>query len=247
MNSAQSSPVTSAQGFVATQWSVVLRAARDSSEQSASALDEICRAYWPPLYAFLRRNGHSPPDAQDLTQSFFAALLEKEFLKDVHPDKGRFRSFMLAALKHFAANERDKAQALKRGGGLKFQPLDFDDAETRYCAEATRQLSPDRLFERAWAFTLLDRVLKRLQNEYVASGKNELHTMLKDSVLGGKNSQTYEEIAQKLGTSEGAVKVAAHRMRTRYRELLREEIAATVTDSKEIDDELRHLFSVIAG
>src|SRR3954470_15999964 len=230
--------------FATTRWSVVLKAGA-SSPAADDALARLCRAYWYPLYAFVRRQGHSPHDAQDLTQGFFARLLEKNDLAAVDRSKGKFRSFLLAAMKHFLANEWDRARALKRGGGVTLISIDDAEAEGRYAHEAAEQSTAEQLFDRRWALTLLDQVLARLETEMAVAGKRATFDALKFS-LTGEQAAAYEEIARRLGTTEGALKVAIHRLRDRYRTLLREQIADTVGSTADVDEELRHLFSALS-
>jgi RNA polymerase sigma-70 factor (ECF subfamily) len=222
---------------------VVLAAGRGASPQAARALEELCRTYWYPLYAYVRRRGYDSHEAEDLTQEFFARLLAKNYLADVDREKGKFRSFLLASLKHFLANEWDRAQAKKRGGSHTHVSLDARLAETRYRSEAADELSADKLLDRQWAIALLEQVLARLSAEYTAADKGEVFEQLKNSLTGTKDSIPYVTVASKLGTTEGAVKVAVHRLRQRYRKLLREEIAHTVASPAEIDEEIRHLFA----
>lgn len=243
--SQENGPARGSAGFEATRWSVVLAAGRDDGAQAA-ALDHLCRTYWYPLYAFVRRQGRSADDAQDLTQAFFARLIAKRDLAAADPARGRFRSFLLAAMKHFLANEWDKARALKRGGGAHVTSLDAGDAETRYLREPADPATPERIFERRWALTLLDEVLHRLRAEHEARGQRVLFEELKDTLAGGGGADGHAATAGRLCMSEGAVKVAAHRLRRRYRDLLRAEIAATVNDPRDVDDELRHLFAVLS-
>jgi len=233
-----------AKSFPSTLWTVVLHAGGDDSKQAGAALAKLCQAYWYPLYAFVRRRGYSPHDAQDLTQAFFLQLLEKHGLERVDPEQGRFRTFLLAALKNFLANEWDKSQAQKRGGGQTFVSLEPRNAESRYQLEPSHDLTPERHFERQWALTLLDKVLATLRDEYHADGKADLFEELK-TVLGGQRG-TYAEIAVRLGRTEGAIKVAAHRMRQRYRELMRAQIAQTVSEA-DVEDELRELLAALSG
>lgn len=233
--------------FATTHWSLVLAAGRRASPESADALVALCRAYWYPLYAFVRRQGYRPEDAQDLTQAFFARLLEKNYLADADRQRGKFRSFLLAALKHFLANERDRARARKRGGGQTVLSLDFAVAETRYGHEPADPMTPERLFERRWALTLLDRVLGRLQDEHVAAGKGPWFERLKEFLTREPGATSYRDVAQRAGTTEGAVKVAVHRLRKRYRQLLEEEIGHTVTRPEEVEDELRQLFTALSS
>ena len=233
--------------FVTTHWSAVVSAGRNDTTRAGDALAKLCQTYWFPLYAYARRRGHSPEDAQDLTQEFFARLLEKNWVGDADQSKGRFRSFLLLAMNRFLSDEWDKARAQKRGGGVPLVPLQFDTAETRYGVEPADNVTPERSFERRWALTLLEDVLKRLQAEYEAEGKAALFAALNPCLVGERTSQPYVELASKLGMNEGAVKSAVHRLRQRYRQLLRDEIAQTVADPAEVDDELRHLFAVLAG
>lgn len=232
--------------FATTHWSVVVTAARRESPQAAEALDALCRDYWYPLYAFVRRQGRTPEDAQDLTQAFFAHLLRKAFLDGVGPEKGRFRSFLLACLKHFLTDEWEKARTSKRGGACPEQRLDLDQAEERYRVEGRVETSPESLFERRWALDLLDRVLARLRQEARTAGRDTLFEDLQACLLGEHPNETYAQVGARLGLSETAVKVAVHRMRRRYRDLLREEIAHTVARPEEVDEEMRYLFEVVS-
>jgi len=206
----------------------------------------LCRAYWFPLYAFLRRQGKSPPDAEDLTQGFMLHLLEKDTLSRVQREKGKFRSFLLASLQYFLANERDKQQAQKRGGGAKLVELDNQNAEDRYLAELVDNLDPAKVFERRWATTLLERVLSRLEAEFTEPGRRERFQELQIFLLGEPRSLSYAEAGKRLGIKEGAVKVAVLRLRQRFGELLRAEIASTVATPEEVEEELRHLFATLA-
>jgi RNA polymerase sigma-70 factor (ECF subfamily) len=231
--------------FPATRWSLVLAAKEGASPGARKALAELCQTYWYPLYAFVRRQGHGHEPAQDLTQEFIARLLEKDGFASVDPGRGRFRSFLLAACKHFLANEYDRATARKRGGGRAALPLDFADAEGRYGHEPAHALTPERLFDRRWALALLDAVLARLRREYESAGRGEIFDQLKGH-LTGDGGRPSAEIAAALGMREGAVKVAAHRLRVRYRDLLRDEIGQTLADPAEVDDEIRALFAALA-
>jgi RNA polymerase sigma factor (sigma-70 family) len=233
--------------FAGTHWTSVLNAGRSDSTQARSAMERLCQAYWQPIYAFIRREGHGPEDAEDLTQEFFTRLLAKNFLRNVDPTKGRFRSFLLAAVKHFLANEYDKARAQKRGGGVSLIPIERAAAETSYRREPVETVTPDKLFERRWALTLLENVLKLLREEYTSQGKTALFEALKATLTGERSSLPYSELGSKLGMSEGAVKVAVHRLRQRYREILREEIAHTVASPPEIDEEIRALFAALGS
>lgn len=231
--------------FSATHWSVVLRAA-GSQPGAGEALTELCQRYWYPLYAYVRRRGNSPHDAQDLTQSFFARLLEKRLLERVDPAKGKFRSFLLTAMKNFLLDEWNKAKAQKRGGGSNMISIDEALAEEQYAREPTDGITPDQLYERRWTMTLLDQAMARLESEYRQAGKAELFDALHGSLLGAKES-SYGEVGERLELAEGAVKVAAHRLRKRFRGHLREEIAATVGEEADIDAELQELFAVLRG
>ena len=232
--------------FATTRWTVVLTAGRGSTPQADMALEELCRTYWYPLYAFIRRHGRTREDAEDLTQSFFVRFLEKNYLEGLNSDKGRFRAFLLAALKHFLANEWDKANRLKRGGGLRPLSLDWQSADTRYQIDPADNLSPDKLYDRAWAVTLLERVIGRLRDESAADGRSELFEQLKPFLMVGKSAIPYAQAAAKLELSEGAIRVAVHRLRRRYRQLLREEIGQTLADPALVEEELRALFSAFA-
>lgn len=231
--------------FATTHWSVVLTAGRARSPQSAEALEDLCRTYWYPLYAYVRRRGYSVEDAQDLTQAFFAHLLSRDFLGGVGPEKGRFRSFLLACLKHYLADEWEKARAAKRGG-VGFEGwLDLEQAEDRYQLEACVEASPENMYERRWALDLLDRTLGRLRQDAPASGRDAVCDELQGCLLGERPEETYAQLGMRLGMSETAVKVAVHRLRRRYRELLRDEIAHTVTRLEEVEEELRYLFRIV--
>ena len=233
--------------FAPTRWTLVAAAGRRSSPNSQQALATLCETYWYPLYAYVRRRGHSPEDAQDLTQAFFAKLIARQDLGAVDRAKGKFRSFLLASLKHFLANEWDKRQAQKRGGGHTFIALDAQSAETRYALEPAHDLTADKLFERRWALTLLDEALQQLRAQYAAAGKERLFELLKATLTGECSTIPYSAIAAQLGLTEGAVKVAVHRLRQRYRDQLRAEIAHTVAGPAEVEDEVRHLFAVLSG
>jgi RNA polymerase sigma-70 factor (ECF subfamily) len=224
---------------------MVLRASASSSPQSAAALAALCESYWYPLYAFARRQGHDSVEAQDLTQSFFARLLEKRDLAGVDRGKGRFRAFLLASLRHFLLNEWDKARAAKRGGGLTKLALDFDAAEGRYRFEPSHERTAEAIFDRAWALTMLDQVRARVRSEYEAEQKQKQLELLQTFLSGDGAVASYREVGQRLGMTEAAVKVAVHRLRRRFRELLREEISHTVASEQDIDDEIRDLFDAL--
>jgi RNA polymerase sigma factor (sigma-70 family) len=232
-----------AKSFPTTCWTMVLHAGNRPSPESSEALVYLCRAYWHPLYAFIRFRGHSAHDAQDLTQAFFAHLLEHQALNTIDRDKGKFRSFLLASLKNFLANEYDKDNAQKRGGGHTLHSLDFASAESRMQIEPSHNLTPEKAFDRQWAITLLDHVLAVLRTEYESAGDAPFFDELKATITG--DADTYAEIALRTGRTAGAIKVAAHRLRRRYRDLLRAEIAQTV-DAAEIDEELQHLMAAVS-
>jgi RNA polymerase sigma-70 factor (ECF subfamily) len=240
-----SSSRASAAAFAATQWTRVFLAREGKSTEARKALGDLCQAYWYPLYAFIRRCGYTREDAQDLAQEFFARLLTRNWLAQVDESKGRFRSFLLAALKHFLANELDKARALKRGGAQRFISLDGVTAETRYQLEPAHSESPDKIFERRWAIQLLEKALVALQQELAKEGKGAVFDELKDCLAGSRESIPYAELAPRLGVTVGTLKVMVHRFRGRYRELLREEVSRTVAESTQIESEMRHLLEIL--
>ena len=229
--------------FATTHWSLVAEAGGIASPECHAALSTLCELYWYPLYAFVRRKGYQAAEAQDLTQSFFAELLEKDRLQLVDRQRGRFRSFLLASLNNFISNQRRAATAQKRGGRQDVLSIDFDDGETRYQREPVDKETPETIFERRWTMTLLDRAIGRLRSEFEASGKLALFDQLKLHLGGDPEAIAYGELAESLQMTTGAVKAAAHRMRKRCRDLLRAEIAQTVSDLGEIDDELHELFA----
>jgi RNA polymerase sigma-70 factor (ECF subfamily) len=231
--------------FEQTRWSMVVAAASDDSTSARRALQHLCSLYWYPLYAYVRREGHSADDAQDLTQEFFARLIEKNWLESVDPAKGKFRSFLLAAMRHFLCNEWDRSHCWKRGGGETPISLDAASAESRYALEPADQATAEKIFERRWALTLLEEVLGRLRREFAAVGKASLFEALEVALIGEKIA--YAEIAARLQLKEGAVRVAVHRLRQRYRDLVRAEIAETVADESQVHAELRHLFAALSG
>ena len=231
--------------FASTQWSLVLAATELTDPASRTALARLFEAYWFPLYAFARRRRIAAEDAKDAVQAFFAALLEKNGLRTVEPDRGRFRSFLLGAFRHFLANRRDHAAALKRGGGVADLSLDLAGAEARYGREPVDDQAPDRLYERRWALTVVDRGLGRLRRECEAAGKGARFDQLKGFLTGDRGRGNVSEVAQRLEMSDGAVRVAVHRLRRRFGELLRDEIAATVDQRSEVDAEMRHLLRVL--
>lgn len=231
--------------FATTHWSVVLAAGRPKSASYQQALETLCQTYWFPLYAYLRRQGYDSHQAEDYTQAFFADLLAKGGLRLADPKRGKFRSFLLTSLKHFLSNERARARAKKRGGGRKVLSLDFENAESQYALEPRDELSPEKLFERSWALTVLARTMARLQAEAVSTNKLKLFDHLKNYLTAEKGSVPYHDAAAELDMTEGAVRVAIHRLRRRYRELLRDEIAQTVTSDDQIDEEIRDLFTAL--
>ena len=235
--------------FNSTQWSLVLAAAERSTPASENALSSLCAAYWTPLYAYIRRLGYEVPEAQDMTQAFFTRLLEKNYLADVKREKGKFRTFLLTSLNHFLANEWDRKQAQKRGGNVTIIPLEMDSAEGYYRTDKADHLTPEKLFERRWALTMIDHALKRLEEEFTASGKARIFNSLKVFLTGADGELTYNQAANELGMSESAIKSAVHRLRRRFRELMRAEIAQTIMrpDSPdEIDAEIRSLLSALS-
>lgn len=232
--------------FVSTHWSVVLKAADSSAPDSTESLEKLCQTYWYPLYAYVRRMGSSPEDAEDLTQGFFTRFLEKKYLRSVDPGKGRFRSFLLASLKHFCAKEWRREKAEKRGGHYPAVSLDGLTAEERYRLEPADRLTAEDIYERRWAMTVLQTALERLAAECRANGKEALYEALKGALSGDADLKGYLEIGARLNLSADAVKTAVHRLRQRYRSQLRSEVANTVADSREVDQELRHLLTVLS-
>ncbi len=231
--------------FATTHWSAVLAAGGASSPGSQEALEKLCRAYWYPLYAYVRRKGYDAHDAEDLTQEFFARLLARNFLRVADRSKGKFRSFLLGSLEHFLAREWTKSHAQKRGGGRAILSLDETDAEDRYRLEPAHELTAEKIYNRRWATTLLDHAMSRLREECAANRKGDLLGKLETFLSGERGETSYADIAAALATSEGAIKVAIHRLRQRYGELVRVEVAQTVSTSEEADEELQFLFSVL--
>ncbi|HET6407262.1 MAG TPA: sigma-70 family RNA polymerase sigma factor [Chthoniobacteraceae bacterium] len=232
--------------FVSTRWTQVLAAADPEHPEAREALEELCSTYWRPLYCYVRRQGHGPADSEDLTQGFFARLLRLESLAQVRRERGRFRAFLLASMKHYLADERDRECAEKRGAG-RIVPLETGDAETRFRVDPIDPaLTPDQVFDREWAIALLERVTTQLQSDY-ADGQRELFAALSFCLTGSQSDVPYAELATRLGMNEPAIRVAVHRMRKRYREILRDEVASTVNGPEEVDDELRQLRRALAG
>jgi RNA polymerase sigma-70 factor (ECF subfamily) len=231
---------TSHRQFATTHWSVVLAARDGSPEQAARAWERLCTSYWYPLYAYLRRTGHAPHDAQDFTQSFLARMIERRDLASVVRERGKFRSFLLGLLKHFLSDEWKRASAQKRGGGQQLVSIDEEAAESKYRIDPAHHTTPDVEFDRQWGFTVLERVLERLRKSYEERERGDLFAALQPA-LGGGVTMKYADIAGALGVSENTVKVAAHRLRKEFGEILRDEIAQTVSDEREIDEEIRQL------
>lgn len=225
----------------------MLAAGQTESPQAAEALEKLCRSYWYPLYVYVRRCGYGPEDAQDLTQAFFARLLARNYVSAVEPEKGKFRWFLLCAVKRFLLKERDRAHALKRGGDVTFVPFDGQQAENRYRLEPTGPTAPDRLFDRAWAIALIEKAHALLREEYLADGKGDLFEQLKGFLSWDQSDMTYAEVGEALQMSEGAVKVAVHRLRRRLGDLLREQIAQTVQSPAELEEEMQHLRRLFSG
>ena len=239
---AQSHTATAAGRFAVTHWSAIARAGGPDSPAATEALQDLCQTYWYPLYAFARRGGWSPSDAEDLTQSFFARLLAQKLITRADPSKGRFRTFLLTLFKRFLANEWNRTHAQKRGGYAATVSIDVDLAESRFRAEPAGAGQPDVLYERQWAVALLDRVMSRLQDEYSASGRGKLFEHLESCLTRDVTALSYSEIAARLNVTEAAVKMAMQRVRARYQSLLREEIGKTVASPDQVEPELKHLF-----
>jgi RNA polymerase sigma factor (sigma-70 family) len=231
--------------FTTTHWSIVWTAKRFDSPKAAEALEKLCRAYWPPLYNYIRREGYRTEDAQDLTQEFFRRVLGKNQLAHLKHQDGKFRCFLLTLLKNFLSDERDRAGALKRGGGQSFISLDEFAAEDGHPLEPADSLTPEQVFERRWAQALMDRAVKRLKDQYAAAGKTELFEVLKDLQPGRHGVSNYAEVGKRLGLSENGVKSAVHRFRQQHHRILREEISETVAHPQEIEEEIRHLIEVV--
>ena len=233
--------------FETTRWSLVLAAGRDRDGRSAEALASLCEVYWYPVYALIRRQGYAADESADLTQEFFVRVLEKNYVAAADPARGRFRAFLSASARHFLANERDRARTLKRGGPQPPVSLELETAEGRYQIEPRDDLTPEKLFDRRWALVLLDRVLSRLRDEHRSSGQDELFNRLKGFLTGDNAGVKYAELAAAVGTTEGAIKVAVHRLRRRFRALLILEIRETVSDPAEVNAEIEYLLKALGG
>jgi RNA polymerase sigma-70 factor (ECF subfamily) len=230
--------------FETTQWSLVVAAGDSRQPGSRDALADLCQSYWYPLYAFLRRRGYPHEEAEDLVQGFFAQLLDKNYLRAADRERGRFRSFLLASLKNYAANEWDRKKAKKRGGDATTLSLDFETAEGRYHVEPSDEQTPEQVFDRGWAMAQLGQVLERMRSE---EGDSERIEVLEGFLTGESDDVRYKDVAGRLGMTEGAVKVAVHRLRQRFGKMLREEVARTLDDPADVDDEIRHLFAAFEG
>ena len=235
-----------ARTFVTTRWTVVLSARDNDSTTKAEALAKLCETYWYPLYAYVRRRGYAPPAAQDLTQEFFAQLLEKDFLRAVDPTRGRFRSFLVMAIDRFLTKEWVRSHRLKRGG-VPLVSLDAEAGERRYLAEPADNLTPERIFERRWALSLVERSVQRLREKCSTPEKRRLFDCVQGLLAGDREDAPYEGLASELGLTRNALKVAVHRLRQRHRALLREEVRETVGSAEEVDEEIRHLLSVLSA
>jgi RNA polymerase sigma factor (sigma-70 family) len=232
--------------FATTRWSLVLAAGQRSKDARASeALENLCLIYWYPLYAYVRRRGYAPGDAEDLTQEFFARLLARDYLARADPHAGKFRSFLLAGINYLLSDERDKASRLKRGGGRKVISFDEEAAEARYRLEPEDQMTPERVFERSWVTTLIERAARNLREEYAAAGRAGLYDQLTEFRLDASGQRAYGEVAAQLGQSESSVKSAILRLRRRHRQLVRAEIAQTVADPSDVDNEIRYLLRML--
>ena len=239
-------PPPRARRFATTRWSLVLAAGRQTHLQSAEALSSLCEMYWYPVYALIRRQGYSADDGADLTQEFFTRVLEKHYFHDADPTRGRFRAFLCASVRHFLSNQRDRARTLKRGGSQAPISLDVETAEGRYQLEPHHDLTPEKLFDRRWALIQLDRALTRVRDDFVSAGKGELFDRLKGFLTGDTDEVPYGEMAKSMGMSEGAVKVAVHRLRRHFRDTLVEQIAETVSDPTDINPEIQYLLNAVS-
>jgi RNA polymerase sigma-70 factor (ECF subfamily) len=233
--------------FVTTRWSVVLAATQQPSRESAAAMEELCRAYWYPLYAYMRRCGHAPHDAEDLTQEFFCRLIQKKWLDSADRAKGKLRVFLIVALKNLMHNEWRRASAQRRGGGQSQVPFDTKFAESRYAADSSARLPADETFDKEWALTLLDLTVKRLRAEFARSNRSADFEALKSCLMAARGTIDYPAVASRLGLNEGAARVAVHRLRKRFREVYREEIMQTLADGSDLEGELRYLAAALVG
>jgi RNA polymerase sigma factor (sigma-70 family) len=233
--------------FTSTHWSLVLQAGLEGSSAGAAALEQLCRTYWYPLYVYARRHGHGPEDAEDLIQGYFLQLIRNKTFSHVDPSKGRFRAFLLAGLKYYVSDWRDKAGAQRRGGKVRTVPIDLKAAELRYSSACSEQFSPDKLYERHWAIALLERVLERLQEQYSQAGKQRLFSALRPFLLESGRGEPYAALGAELGLSEEAVKKSVQRLRQRYGALVRNEISRLVGSPAEIEEELQYLRSIMTG
>jgi RNA polymerase sigma factor (sigma-70 family) len=247
LESGSSAPARPQPVFATTRWSVVLAAGHGDTSHAGDALAHLCQTYWYPLYAYARRRGQTPHDAQDLTQEFFARLMQGNWVAQADRQRGRFRTFLLSAMQHFMANEWNKAHAKKRGGTQPILSLDDDAAEQRYQLEPVEKNTPETLFERGWALSLLNDVLRRLENEYQRDGKSDWMEALRPALTSDRDGIAYADIARKLGMTEAAARVAVHRLRQRYRRLIQSGVANTVASPDEVAEEMRHLFQVLSG
>ena len=229
-----------------TRWSVVLAAGGSDAPASRAALETLCEAYWYPVYAFVRRAGHSSEDARDLTQEFFARVLEKGYLRAARPERGRFRAFLLTSVRHFLSNERDWRSAIKRGGGKPVLPLEFDDGERRYQIEPVDESTPDRIYERRWATTVLEVARRRFDEAQARLGRDATFHRLRGSVFGDGDAAKYQDLAVELGMTEGALRVAVHRLRRQFGAILREVVAETVERDEAVEEELRYLLEIVS-
>jgi RNA polymerase sigma-70 factor (ECF subfamily) len=246
-NSDSAAPAAAQGAFSTTHWSVVLTARLDDPKRARAAMERLCSTYWYPLYAYLRRRGYQPVDAEDLVQGFIEHLLECRFFELADPQKGRFRSYLLTSLNHFVSDVAARTNALKRGGGKPALTLDVAEIEHRYALELTDTCNPEQLYERRWALTLLEVVLKRLEQEVMEAGRGRMFSQLKGVLTGDRGGMSHAELARRLDMSEAAVTMAVHRLRRRFRQLIRSEIAHTVRQPDEIEDEMRHLCQVLSG
>ena len=233
-------------GFATTRWTLVQRAGDTSHPEAADALEHLCRVYWPSVYVYFRRKGSSPPEASDLTQEFFARVLEKRYFEQARRERGTFRTFLLTCARNFLSNERDRERARKRGGGERLLSLDYDAVEGRYQLEPHHDVTPERIFEQQWAWSVVQQALQRLEEDVRAAGRERMYAECRELLLGGPGESTYREIAQRLDLTEGALKVQVHRLRKRLRELVLDEIEQTGAADSESESDLKHLLGLLA-